>query len=112
MKLDFSEVKDTTISEEGQHTLTIVKAAEKKSQNGTAMIVLDMRDEDEGYVRDNVCIEGPAAFRAKQLFEALGISEEEAAGMSAADLQGMTVEAEIVHEEYEGVDRAKVKKYM
>ena len=67
--------KDTVGSTEGRHTLTIVKAEEKKSKNGTNMLVLDMHDEEEGYVRDQVCLEGPGAFRAKQFFAAAGVEK-------------------------------------
>lgn len=112
MRLDFSEVKESKIAAEGTHTLTIFKAVEKKSQNGTQMLVLDMRDEEEGYCRDHICLEGPAAFRAKQLFEALGIDDDEAKSMEASNLVGMSVEADIIIESYEGEDRAKVKKYI
>ena len=112
MRLDFSEVKESKNATEGIHTMTIFKAIEKKSQNGTQMLVLDMKDEDEGYCRDHVCLEGPAAFRAQQLFNALGVDSEQAEAMEAADLVGMSVEAEIINEPYEGEDRAKVKKYI
>ena len=112
MRLDFSEIKESKSASEGTHTMTIFKAVEKKSQNGTQMLVLDMKDEDEGYCRDHVCLEGPAAFRAKQLFNALGIDEEQAEAMEAADFVGMSVEADIILEDYEGEDRAKVKKYI
>lgn len=112
MRFDFSETKDSVISTEGEHTLTIVKAEEKKSQNGTLMIVLDMTDEEGGYVRDNVCIEGPGAFRAKMLFSALEIDLETAAGMEAAELIGLEVGAQIGIEPYDGKDFAKVKKYI
>lgn len=112
MRLDFSEVKESKNATEGRHVMSIFQAVEKKSQNGTQMLVLDMRDEDEGYCRDHVCLEGPAAFRAKQLFAALGIDDDQAATMEAADLVGMSVEADIVNEPYEGEDRAKVKKYL
>lgn len=112
MRLDFSEVKESKNATEGVHEMTIFKAIEKKSQNGTHMLVLDMKDEEEGYCRDHVCLEGPAAFRAKQLFAALGLDEDQAASMEASDLVGMSVEAEIVIEPYEGEDRAKVKKYI
>ena len=112
MRLDFSEVKESKNASEGVHTMTIFGAKEKKSTNGTQMLVLDMRDEDEGFCRDHVCLEGPAAFRAQQLFNALGIDSEQAETMEAADLVGMSVEAEIINEPYEGEDRAKVKKYI
>ena len=112
MRLDFSEVKESKNASEGTHTMTIFKATEKKSQNGTQMLVLDMRDEEGGYCRDHVCLEGPAACRAKQLFDALGIDDDQAGDMEAADLVGMSVEADIIIEAYEGEDRAKVKKYI
>lgn len=112
MKLDFSEVKETKLVPEGEAELTIKRAEEKCSQNGTNMLVLDMEDAEGGYVRDNVCLEGPGAFRAEQLFDALGIENEQAAEMQAADLIGMTVTAKIEIEEYNGEDRSKVKKYI
>lgn len=114
MKLDFSEVSEleSKLIEEGEHDLTIKAAKEKKSQNGTMMLVLDMVDEEEGFTRDNVCLEGPGAFKAKQLCGALGLDEEEFAGMDASDLVGMTVRADIIVEEYEGKEYSKVKKYL
>lgn len=114
MKLDFSEVTEleSKLIEEGEHELTIKAAKEKKSQNGTMMLVLDMVDEDEGFTRDNVCLEGPGAFKAKQLCEALGLDQEQFAAMDASDLVGMTVRVDVVVEEYEGKEYSKVKKYL
>ena len=112
MKLDFSEVKENKNAMEGEQELTIFGAKEKKSQNGTNMLVLDMKDAEEGFVRDNVCLEGPGAFKAQQLIDALGMDEDTFAGMEASDFIGMTVNAEIVLEDYEGQERAKVKKYL
>lgn len=112
MKLDFSEVKENKNAMEGEQELTIIGAVEKKSQNGTNMLVLDMKDVEEGFVRDNVCLEGSGAFKAQQLFDALGIDVETASGMEAADFIGMTVTAKVVLEEYEGETRAKIKKYV
>ena len=112
MKLDFSEVKDNKNAMEGEQVLTIFGAKEQKSANGTNMLVLDMKDADEGFVRDNVCLEGPGAFKAQMLFKALGLSTEDVEGMEASDFIGMTVNAEIILEEYNGQERAKVKKYI
>ena len=114
MKLDFSEVTEleSKLIEAGEHELTIKAAKEKKSQNGTTMLVLDMVDENEGFTRDNVCLEGPGAFKAKQLYEALGLDQEQFAAMDASDLVGMTVRADVIVEEYEGRDYSKIKKYL
>lgn len=112
MKLDFSDVKETKLVEEGEQLLTIIGAKEARSANGTAMLVLDMKDANDGFVRDNVCLEGPGAFRAQQLIKALGMSEEDFANMEASDLIGSEVTANIEHEDYNGEERAKVKKYV
>lgn len=114
MKLDFSEVTEleSKLIEEGEHVLTIKAAKEQKSKNGTNMLVLDLVSEDDGFTRDNVCLEGPGAFRAKQLATALGMDEDTFAGMDASDLVGLTVTAKIEVEEYEGRDYSKVKKYL
>lgn len=114
MKLDFSEVTEleSKLIEEGEHELTIKAAKEKKNQNGTMMLVLDMVDAEEGFTRDHVCLEGPGAFKAKQLCEALGLDQEQFAAMDASDLVGMTVLVEVVIEEYEGKEYSKVKKYL
>ena len=114
MKLDFSEVTEleSKLIEEGEHELTIKAAKEQKSANGTNMLVLDLVSADEGFTRDNVCLEGPGAFKAKQLCEALGMDLEEFADMDASDLVGMTVLAKVVVEPYEGKDYSKVKKYL
>lgn len=112
MRLDFSEVAENKNAALGEQEMSIIAAVEKRSQNGTQMLVLDMKDPEGGFCRDHVCLEGAGAFKAKQLFEALGIDEEQAASMDASDLVGMVVQAEIVNEPYEGVDRSKVKKYI
>ena len=114
MKIDFSEVTELEAksAEEGIQTLTIVKVKEEVSSNGTNMLVLDMKDEQEGFVRDRVCTEGKGAFRLRQLLKALGISEEDAEAMSPTDFIGLSVTADIVIEPYEGKDFAKVSKYL
>lgn len=112
MRLNFDDVKETKNSTEGEHTFTIVGAKEATSLNGTNMLVLVLKDEEEGIVSDRVCLEGPGAFRAKNLFKALSISDDEAKEMQATDLIGMTIDGEVAYEEYEGVERAKIKKYL
>ena len=113
MKLDFSETKDNKIAEESDKAdLTITAAKEAKSQNGVAMLVLDMKDADGGFVRDNICLEGAGAFKAKNLIKALGMDEETFAGTEPADLVGTQVTAKIEVEDYEGEPRARVKKYI
>ena len=76
------------------------------------MLVVDMNDAEGGFVRDNICLEGPGAFRAQQFIKALGMSEDDFAAMEASDLIGMSVTGSIEHEEYNGEQRAKVKKYV
>lgn len=115
MKLDFSEVKtlENIQAPEGVGTYCILKATEKVSLNGTHMLVIDAKEvETEGFVRDNVCLEGPGAFRAKQFFASLGLLEEEASQIEAPELVGMNFEAEIEIVEYEGKNYSKVKKYL
>lgn len=112
MKLDFSEVKENKSVPAGEAELTIKSAVEKKSQNGTNMLTLGLEDAEGGFVMDNVCLEGPGAFRAEQLFNALGLDADTAASMEASDLVGMNVTAVIVMEEYNGEERSKVKKYI
>lgn len=112
MKLDFSDVKETKLVAEGEQSLTIIGAKEARSANGTAMLVVDMNNEEGGFVRDNICLEGPGAFRAQQFIKAVGLSEDDFASMEASDLIGMNPTALIEHEEYNGEERAKVKKYI
>ena len=110
--LDFSDVKETKLVAEGEQSLTIIGAKEARSANGTAMLVIDMNNEEGGFVRDNICLEGPGAFRAQQFIKALDIPEDVFASMEASDLIGMNPKAIIEHEEYNGEERAKVKKYV
>lgn len=112
MKLDFSECKDTKLIPEGENELTIIGAKESKSQNGTSMLVVDLNDAEGGFTRDNICLEGPGAFRAQQFIKALGLSEDDFGNMEASDLIGSSLKAEIFHEDYNGELRAKVKKYI
>lgn len=112
MKLDFSDVKETKLVAEGEQSLTIIGAKEARSANGTAMLVVDANDTEGGFMRDNICLEGPGAFRAQQFIKALGMSEEDFSAMEASDLIGMSVTGFVEHEEYNGEQRAKVKKYV
>ena len=114
MKLDFSEVQElnSKISEVGDHVFTIKAAKEARSVNGTNQLVVDMVDENEGFVRDYINLEGAGAFKMKQFLKSLDISEEDAAGMEASDFVGLEVEARIEMREYEGTERANVKKYL
>lgn len=112
MKLDFSDVKETKLVAEGKQSLTIIGAKEAHSANGTAMLVVDTNDEEGGFLRDNICLEGPGAFRAQQFIKALGINEDDFAAMDASDLIGLNLTAIVEHEEYNGEERAKVKKYV
>jgi len=112
MKLDFSEVSSAKLIPEGEVELTCTGAKESRSQNGTAMLVMDWNDAEGGFTRDNICLEGPGAFRAQQLIKALGMDEESFAQMEASDLIGVSVKAEIFYEDYNGEQRAKVKKYI
>lgn len=112
MKLDFSEVRENAIVPEGEAELSIFGAKESRSANGTNMLVIDMKNEEGAFIRDNVCLEGAGAFRAQQLFKALGLSEDDVAGMEAADFIGLSVTADVVAEEYNGELRTKVKKYI
>ncbi len=112
MRLDFSEIKETKNCETGIQDLTIVSAEEKTSKNGVNMLVLVLKnEEDESVVTDNICLEGKGAFKAQQLCKALGITTDDLSAMQAAELKGLVVNVEVIHEEYEGVDRAKIKKY-
>lgn len=114
MKLDFSELTEleNKIAGEGQSDFEIIGAKEKRSVNGTNMLIIDAKDPEGGFVRDRICLEGAGAFRAKQFFKAIGISEEEAESMQAADFVGMGFTANIEQEEYEGKLYSKVKKYI
>lgn len=112
MRLDFSDVKETKMAVEGQQELTIAFAEERVSKNGTNMLSLMLKDQEGGIANDNVCLEGAGAFKAKQLEKALGLSDEEFAAMEASELVGLVVTCEVVHEEYEGKESAKVKKYI
>lgn len=111
MKLDFSDVKEVKLIPEGDQLLKIIGAKEVKSSNGTEMLVLDMEDAEGGFTRDNICLEGPGAFRAQQFIKAAGIEAEDFEGMEPSDLVGMEINAEIKHEEYNGETRSKVNKY-
>lgn len=111
MKLDFSELKENAIMKEGEHDLVIKSAKECKSSNGTNMLKLGFEDEDGAFAMDNICLEGPGAFKAKQFFKALGLDDDQVEGMEPSDLVGMQVHAVTSVEEYNGEDRARILKY-
>lgn len=111
MKLDFSELKENEIMKEGEHNLVIKSAKECVSSNGTNMLKVGFEDEEGAFVMDNICLEGPGAFKAKQFFKALGLDSDQVADMQPADLVGMEVTAVTSIEEYNGEDRARLVKY-
>ena len=111
MKLDFSDVKNNVMGEGKQH-LTITGAKEGLSTNGTNVIVVDFKDETGAFVRDNICLEDPGAFKCQNFMKALGLDEDTFANMEASDLVGMELDAEIKLEEYNGEQRSKVSKYL
>lgn len=111
MKLDFSELKENVIMKEGEHDLVIKSAKECTSSNGTSMLKVGFEDEEGAFAMDNICLEGPGAFKAKQFFKALGLDDDQVADMEPSDLVGMQVSAVTSVEEYNGEDRARILKY-
>ncbi len=114
MRLDFSEIREleNKQAEEGIQDLTVFGAKLTKSKNGNNMLVLDMKDANEGFVRDHLLLEGAGAFKMKQFMGALNLSEEDVEAMEPTDFIGMVVSAEVILEDYEGTDFSKIKKYI
>lgn len=113
-QIDFSDVPDSDVAE-GWHSARIFAATPKVSSNGNKMIEIQFKIEGGPWgnrtIYDNLMLETDALWRTRQVLTVLGLMDKDDRGFSGSteDLIGTECEVKVVMEEYEGMDRPRVK---
>ena len=119
VNLDFSSVPSREPLEPGIYGLTIEKLEETTSSTGNPMWKVTYSvDEDaqgnavEGQRKlwDNFVLVDKALWKLKELFDALGIDTSDVVEMDPQELVGLSIQARVVHDEYNGETVNRVKK--
>lgn len=102
---------------EGVYTLVVDSATQKNSQGGNPMIVFEFSVAEGKYqgskLYENCSLQPQALFKLKSVLIALGLDiPNKAFDLDLKDLIGMTCEADIGHEVYEGKKKARILEYI
>ena len=102
---------------EGVYTLVVDSATQKSSQGGNPMIVFEFSVAEGKYqgskLYENCSLQPQALFKLKSVLIALGLNiPNKAFDLDLKDLIGMTCEAEVGHEVYEGKKKARILEYI
>lgn len=102
---------------EGVYTLVVDSATQKSSQSGSPMIVFEFSVTEGKYqgskLYENCSLQPQALFKLKSVLIALGLDiPNKAFDLDLKDLIGMTCEAEVGHEVYEGKKKARILEYI
>lgn len=102
---------------EGTYTLVVDSATQKSSQGGNPMIVFEFSVAEGKYqgskLYENCSLQPQALFKLKSVLIALGMDiPNKAFDLDLKDLIGLTCEAEVGHEVYEGKKRARILEYI
>jgi hypothetical protein len=102
---------------EGVYTLVVDSATQKNSQGGNPMIVFEFSVAEGKYqgskLYENCSLQPQALFKLKSVLIALGLDiPNKAFDLDLKDLIGMTCEAEVGHEVYEGKKKARILEYI
>lgn len=109
--LDFSEVKDQIVLDEGMYNVTIKKAEEKVSASGKPMLfVVFEEDETKSAIFENYLLTPEALWKLKDLLKAAGFDTSASMDFDPSELVGIPFKAKVIKEEYNGEERNKIKK--
>lgn len=102
---------------EGVYTLVVDSATQKSSQGGNPMIVFEFSVAEGKYqgskLYENCSLQPQALFKLKSVLIALGLNiPNKAFDLDLKDLIGMTCEADVGHEVYEGKKKARILEYI
>jgi hypothetical protein len=102
---------------EGVYTLVVDSASQKNSQGGNPMIVFEFSVAEGKYqgskLYENCSLQPQALFKLKSVLIALGLDiPNKAFDLDLKDLIGMTCEADVGHEVYEGKKKARILEYI
>ena len=113
MNLDFSSVASREPLDEGVYSLTIAKAEETTSSTGNPMLKIEFDVngvEGNRKLWDNYVLIDKCLWKLKELFQALGIDTSEIVEMDVTELVGMTCNAKVIQETYNGDVVNRIKK--
>lgn len=102
---------------EGVYTLVVDSATQKSSQGGNPMIVFEFSVAEGKYqgskLYENCSLQPQALFKLKSVLIALGLDiPNKAFDLDLKDLIGLTCEADVGHEVYEGKKKARILEYI
>lgn len=102
---------------EGVYTLVVDSATQKSSQGGNPMIAFEFSVAEGKYqgskLYENCSLQPQALFKLKSVLIALGLDiPNKAFDLDLKNLIGMTCEADVGHEVYEGKKKARILEYI
>lgn len=112
VKIDMTGVESFNKASEGQHVCKILSIEEKYSQGGNAMLQCCfevVKGEDKGCrVYENYPLVEQALWKLKGMLQAVGMKAEGKISLDLDKLIGKQLIIEVIHEEYNGQERARV----
>lgn len=116
LKLDMTNVESFSKCSEGIHTVKAISFEEKNTQNGDDMIAATLevtKGNDKGCrLFDNFVLTDKALWKLKQFLVAVGVKADGKVAIDLDKLIGKVCDVEVFHEEYNGVERARVGEYL
>lgn len=114
-KLDFTHVESFARCPEGIHTVKLIEITEAVSQNGDDMLKVTFEvisGNDKGCrVFDNFTLIDKALWKFKQFLVSAGVKADGKVAIDLDKLIGKVCDVNVIHEEYNGVTRAKIADY-
>ena len=114
-KLDFTGVESFARCSEGVHTAKLVEIEEAVTQAGDDMLKATFEvvsGQDKGCrVFDNFTLSDKALWKLKQFLVAISVKADGKVAVDLDKLIGKVCDITVIHEEYNGVTRAKISDY-
>lgn len=115
MKVDFTGVESYQRVSEGIHRAKISEIQEKTSQGGDPMLQIAfevIKGDDKGNkVFDSLVLTDKALWKFKSLLQVLNMKCEGKVAVDLDNMIGKVLDISVIHEEYNGVTRAKISEY-
>lgn len=115
MKVDFTGVESYQRVSEGIHRAKISEIQEKTSQGGDQMLQVAfevIKGDDKGNkVFDSLVLTDKALWKFKSLLQVLNMKCEGKVAVDLDNMIGKVLDINVIHEEYNGVTRAKISEY-
>ena len=114
-KLDFTGVESFARCSEGVHTAKLIEIEETVTQAGDDMLKATFEvvsGQEKGCrVFDNFTLSDKALWKLKQFLVAAGVKADGKVAVDLDKLIGKVCDITVIHEEYNGVTRAKISDY-